>query len=149
MYSSEKWKTSIMWRIPFEMKITLYLQFLFFIFFVKFPRSSVNYMWVAGSNLAPMLILISFDELFKVALGVSPYFFFIWTRVLNHNQYVEIKQFSKVDIKQNNISTVILLISFLVYQCDPRHLQGSRVVYIFIYIMKTQVRTVSNFEYQS
>ena len=46
---------------------------------------------------------------FKVATGVSPQFFSIWTRVLNHNIYVEIKQFSKVDIKQNNISTVILL----------------------------------------
>ena len=52
--------------------------------------------------------------LFKVTLGVSPQFFAIWTRVLNHNKYVEIKQFSKVDIKQNNISTVILLIKFLV-----------------------------------
>ena len=67
----------------------------------------------------------------KVALGVSPQFFSIWTRVLNHNKYVEIKQFSKVDIKQNNISTVILLIKFLVYQWDPHHLQGSWVVYIF------------------
>ena len=51
---------------------------------------------------------------FKVALGVSPQFFSIWTRVLNHNKYVEIKQFSKEDIKQNNIYTVILLIKFLV-----------------------------------
>ena len=76
---------------------------------------------------------ISFE--IKVALGVSPQFFSIWTRVLNHNKYVEIKQFSKEDIKQNNISTVILLIKFLVYQWDPRHLQGSRVVYIFIYTL--------------
>ena len=53
---------------------------------------------------------------FKVALGVSPQFFSILIRVLNHNKYVEIKQFSKEDIKQNNISTVILLIKFLVYQ---------------------------------
>ena len=53
----------------------------------------------------------------KRALGVSPYFFFIWTRVLNHNKYVETKQFSKEDFKQKNISTVILLIKFLVYQC--------------------------------
>ena len=66
---------------------------------------------------------------------ISTIFFFIWTRVLNHNKYVEIKQFSKEDIKQNNISTVILLIKFLVYQWDPRHLQGSRVVYIFIYTL--------------
>ena len=71
----------------------------------------------------------------KVALGVSPQFISIWTRVLNHNKYVEIKQFSKEDIKQNNISTFILLIKFLVYQWDPRHLQGSRVVYIFIYTL--------------
>ena len=48
----------------------------------------------------------------KVALGVSSQFFSIWIRVLNHNKYVEIKQFSKEDIKQNNISTVILLSSF-------------------------------------
>ena len=63
------------------------------------------------------------------------FFFPVWTGVLNHNKYVEMKQFSKVDIKQNNISTVILLIKFLVYQWDPRHLQGSRVVYIFIYTL--------------
>ena len=53
---------------------------------------------------------------FKVALGVSPQFFSICIRVLNHNKYVEIKQFSKEDIKQNNIPIVILLIKFLVYQ---------------------------------
>ena len=74
-------------------------------------------------------------KILKVALGVSSQFFSIWTRVLNHNKYVEIKQFSKVDIKQNNISTVILLIKFLVYQWDPRHLQRSQVVYIFIYTL--------------
>ena len=73
----------------------------------------------------------------KRALGlISPQSFFIWTWVLNHEKYVEIKQFSKVDINQNNISNVILLIKFLVYHLDPRHLQGSRVVYIFVYIMK-------------
>ena len=72
----------------------------------------------------------------KRAHGVSPQFFFIWTWVLNHNSYVEIKQFSKVDIKQDNVSNIILLIKFLVYQWDPRHLQGSRVVYTFVYIMK-------------
>ena len=69
----------------------------------------------------------------KLYLAYLPNFFSIWTSVLNHNKYVEIKQFSKEDIKQNNISSVILLIKFLVYQWDPRHLQGSRVVYIFIY----------------
>ena len=63
-------------------------------------------------------------------------FFLIWNWVLNHNSYVEIKQFSKVDIKQDNVSNIILLIKFLVYQWDPRHLQGSRVVYTFVYIMK-------------
>ena len=36
-------------------------------------------------------------------------------------------------MKQNNIFTVILLIKFLDYQCDP---QGSRIVYIFVYIMR-------------
>ena len=79
--------------------------------------------------------LQNLGHLVKVALGVSSQFFPIWTRVLNHNKYVEIKQSSKVDIKQNNISTVILLIKFLVYQWDPRHLQGSRVGYIFIYTL--------------
>ena len=61
-------------------------------------------------------------------------FFSIWTRILNHKKYVAIKQFSKVDIKQNNISTVILIIKFLVYLWDPRHLQGSRVVYIMKFV---------------
>ena len=64
--------------------------------------------------------------------------------VRNQNSYVEIKQFSKVDIKQNNISTVILLNKFLVYQWDPRHLQGSRVVYIFVYIMKFVLYLITN-----
>ena len=88
--------------------------------------------------------LLVFFSFFKVTLGVSPQFFSIWTRVLNHNKYVEIKQFSKVDIKQNNISTVILLIKFLVYQWDPRHLQGSRVVYIFIYTLYSCSILISN-----
>ena len=78
---------------------------------------------------------ITKNQNLKLHLAYLPYFFPIWTRVLNHNKYVEIKQFSKVDIKQNNISTVILWIRFLVYQWDPRHLQGSRVVYIFIYTL--------------
>ena len=34
---------------------------------------------------------------------------------LKHNKYVEIKQFSKIDIKQNNVSTVILVSKLLVY----------------------------------
>ena len=33
-------------------------------------------------------------------------------------------KFSEVDIKQNDISKVILLITFLIY---PRHLQGSHI----------------------
>ena len=52
----------------------------------------------------------------KLHLAYLPIFFSIWTHLLNHHKYVEIKQFSKLDIKQNNISTVILLIKFLVYQ---------------------------------
>ena len=68
----------------------------------------------------------------------------IWTWVLNHDKYVEIKQFSKDNIKLNIISTVILLIKFLVYQEDPRHLQGSRVVYIFVYIVKFVFYLISN-----
>ena len=70
--------------------------------------------------------------------------FFMSTRVLNHNKYVEIKQFSKVKIKQNNISTVILLIKFFVYQWNPRHLQGNRAVYIFVYIMTFVFDLISN-----
>ena len=73
----------------------------------------------------------------KCAHGVSQqFFFFNWTRAQNHYKYVEIKQFSKVDIKQSDIPTVILFIKFLFYQWDPRHLQGSRIVYICIYIME-------------
>ena len=62
---------------------------------------------------------------------------------LTHNNYVMIKRISKVDIKQNNISTVILLIKFLVYQWDSRHLQGSRVIYIFVNIMKVVFYLIS------
>ena len=57
--------------------------------------------------------------------------------------YVEIKQFSKVDIKQNHISTVISSIKFLVYQGDPRHLQRSCVVYINI-CLHNELRVQSN-----
>ena len=48
--------------------------------------------------------------------------------------YVEIKKITKEDIKRKIVSTFISLIKFLVYQWDPRHLQGSRVGYIFVYI---------------
>ena len=78
--------------------------------------------------------LVIRDKKLKLHLAYLPNFFKMY-RVLNHNKYVEINQFSKVDIKQNNISTVILLIKFLVHQGDPRHWQGSRVVYIFIYTL--------------
>ena len=55
-----------------------------------------------------------------------------------------IKQFSKVEIKQNSIeSALILLIKFLVYQWDSCQLQGICVVYIFVYITKS-VRVLSN-----
>ena len=94
----------------------------------SFLAASCNLTW-------PLYLHQVFDKIFKVALGVSPQFFSRWAWVLNQNKYVEIKQFSKEDIKQNNISTVILLSKFLVYQWDPRHLQGSRVVYIFIYTL--------------
>ena len=40
----------------------------------------------------------------KVALGVSQQFFS--TRELKHNKNVETKQFSKVDVNQNSVSTV-------------------------------------------
>ena len=89
-------------------------------------------------------VFLNFRWYLKRALGVTPQLFFIWTRVLNHNIYVEIKQFIKVDIKQNNISTVILLINFLVYQWDLRHLQEYRVVYIFVYVMKFVFYLISN-----
>ena len=56
---------------------------------------------------------------FNVALGVSRHCFFFHehARVLKYNKYVEIDQFSKVDIQQINVSTVddlnnVLLIYF-------------------------------------
>ena len=66
-----------------------------------------------------------FKKIYHISI-ISPILF---------NKYVEIKQYSKVDIKQNNISTVILLIKCLVYQWDPRHLQGSRIVYIMKFVL--------------
>ena len=65
-------------------------------------------------------------------------------RVLKHDKYVEIKQLSEIDIKQNNISTVILLIKFLIYQWDPHNFQGSRIVDIFVYIIKFVFYLISN-----
>ena len=67
--------------------------------------------------------------------------FSIWTRVLNHNKYVEIKQFSKGDIKQNNISTVILLIKFLVYQWDRAI---CKEVGLFTYLFTLYIRVLFN-----
>ena len=64
--------------------------------------------------------------------------FFLWMRVLKHSQYVEIKQFFKVGIKQNNVSTVIWLIKFLVDIWSGSAPPGeSRVVYIFVYITRS------------
>ena len=70
--------------------------------------------------------------------------FFLRVRELKHNKYIEIKLFPKVDIEQNNISSAILLIKLLVYQWDPRHLQASRVDYIFVYITKSVFSLISN-----
>ena len=76
-------------------------------------------------------------HLFKLHLAYLNNFL-LWTRLLKHNQYVEIKQFFKVCIKQNNVSTVIWLIKFLVYQWSRSAPSGGRrVVYIFVYIRKS------------
>ena len=50
------------------------------------------------------------------------------------NMYVEIKQFPKA-VKElyNKISTVILLIKFLVYQRDLSHLQGIRILFTYLF----------------
>ena len=97
------------------------------------------YYWSCSSELCLCIycIKISTNQLayFKVALGVSPQFFFIWTRVLNQNKYVEIKQFSKEDTKQNNISTVILLIKFLVYQYEIRAICKEVGLFTYLFIL--------------
>ena len=68
-----------------------------------------------GTN--PVTLSLEFGFLFENLELYTAYLNdFLLTRVLNHDKYVEIKQFSKVDIKQNNVSTVILLIKFLIYQ---------------------------------
>ena len=64
--------------------------------------------------------------------------FLIWARILSLLKSRQIEQFSKEKIIQDNISTVILIIKYLVSQWDPRHLQGSRVVYIHVFISKTK-----------
>ena len=48
---------------------------------------------------------------FKVAHGVSQQFFY-----MNPSNEIESNLFNKLDIKQNNVSTIILLINFPVYQ---------------------------------
>ena len=51
----------------------------------SFPFSSRRHTWIKTTN------LLSCQQSFKVALGVSPQLFSFWTPwVLNHNQYVEI-----------------------------------------------------------
>ena len=79
---------------------------------------------------------------FKLHLAYLPNFFSIWTRVLNHNKYVEIKQFSEEDIKQNNISTIILLIKFLVYQYEIRAI--CKEVGLFTYLFILYIRVLFN-----
>ena len=92
-----------------------------------------------GVILRPLVVNDFFNlTLFKVALGVSPHFFSIWTRVLNHNKYVEIKQFSKEDIKQNNISTIILLIKFQISRLSMRSAPFARksgCLHIYLYFI--------------
>ena len=80
----------------------------------------------------PVLLRYRFSDGFTWHLWTL---FFAWVR--KHDKCDdEIKQFSKVETNQN-ISTVILLIKFLVYQWDPRHLQGTRVVlYMCISIIR-------------
>ena len=101
---------------------------------------AVVFCWFCGCNKSKKelnLMYINYAIFLKCFLNVHMAYlniFFIWSRVLKHNKYVISKQFSKIDIKQNNISTIILLIRFLVYQWDPRHLQSSLIVYIFVYI---------------
>ena len=41
---------------------------------------------------------------------------FLWTLGLKRNKYVDKRQFSKVEIKQNNVSTVISFIKYFVNQ---------------------------------
>ena len=105
-----------------------------FLFLSPFSRSG----W--GDQIMPYLQPI---DVMSCTWHISQHFF-SWTQVLKHNKNVEIKLFSKVDIKENNISTVILLIKFLIYQWDPPHLQGSGIVYIFVYITKSVFYLISN-----
>ena len=71
--------------------------------------------------------------------------FFLKMLVLKHNQYVQNKQFIKVGIKQNNVSTVIWLFKCLIYQwLRSAPSGGSRVVYIFVYITKSVFSLTSN-----
>ena len=58
-------------------------------------------------------------------------------RVLKYYKYVEIKQFSKVDIKQNSFVNQAS-------HRDPRHLHGNRVVYLFVYINMSVFCLISN-----
>ena len=77
--------------------------------------------------------LYSFDDI-KVAHGISQQFF-LWTRVLKHNKYLGITQaIFQSKHKIMFLPLIALLIEFFVYQGDPRHLQGSCIVYIFVYI---------------
>ena len=63
--------------------------------------------------------------------------FFKWTRVLNITSMLKLSKFSKVDIKQKNISTVILLINFFVYQWDPHNLQGLVALVTFLFTQRS------------
>ena len=52
-------------------------------------------------------------SMFIGSLGVSEQFLIMWTWVLNHNKYIEIKQFSRIEIKQNDILTIVNQVSCL------------------------------------
>ena len=47
-------------------------------------------------------------------------------------------------MKQNNISSVVLMITFLFYQWDPQNLQGRRDINIFGYKKKSAFYLISN-----
>ena len=67
---------------------------------------------------------------------IQRYTWRIWTKKYKNlsNKILRMLKLSNFQIrnKTKNINTVILLIGFLVYQWDPRHLQGSDFVYVFV-----------------
>ena len=107
---------------------------------------TIIYSWTFCMNLKEILkiLFVSVSSYFLLAKLHLAYLnnFLFCSRVLKHNQYVEIKQFFKVGSKQNNVSTFTWLIKFLVI--NARYPRLWEEVTFLQFCLHKEVRNLSN-----